>query len=197
MNKINFEIESIYPGAEMLPFERSKVYDWIINVIKPEFNILEIGTGVGGSTYYLSKSLLDLNSNLKVYTCDPTRKPTDSFLQDCTNVSYFKMNSNDLIKYIVENNINISYLFFDGPEPPEIAINDIKILEKYIKPGCYFSMHDWEIQKRKYDNGISTKSLLIRPYIENSSSWKEIEILEGIESDKSVGLCLYMFLGID
>jgi len=86
-------------------------------------------------------------------------------------------------------------LFFDGPEDPDIAMEDIKILENYIQPECYFSMHDWELEKRKYDNGISTKAKKIRPYMENSSLWKPIEVLEGIESDQSVGLCLYKFLG--
>jgi hypothetical protein len=80
-------------------------------------------------------------------------------------------------------------------------MDDIKVLEKYIEDGCLFSMHDWEYTQRKMDNGISTKSLYIRPYMEQSNKWSKIEVLSGMEKNcegseeiDSVGLCLYRYV---
>lgn len=195
MIKINLHIENVYSGAEMLPYEREKLYKWVSEIIKPD-NVLEIGCGHGGSTYYISEAMMKIKSKGKIYACDPGRGPTQSFLNNHLNVEYRAVCSNVLISEIIDKNIKLDYLFFDGPEEPSLALNDIRILEDYIQPGCYFSMHDWEVMQRKYDNGISIKSAEIRPYMEsNPSIWKPIEILDGIESDQSVGLCLYKFLG--
>lgn len=193
--ELNLHIENIYPGAEMLPFERYTVYRWITDIIKPENGILETGCGNGGSTYYLSQAIKKLNSRSIIHTCDPERKPFDDFLNQNSNVIYYKMYSADLISKLIYDKIKLDYIFFDGPDDPNIPMDEIKILEDYIQPGCYFSMHDWEIEKRKYDGAIANKSKLIRPYLEKSSYWQPIEILEGIESNQSVGFCLYKFLG--
>lgn len=193
--EIDFNIERTYPGAEMSVFERMKLCEWIEDIIKPEYNVLEIGTGVGGSTYYLSKMLSKLNPFASVYTCDPSRGPNEDFLNKYTNVKYFKDYSNNLLDYVIENSIKLSYLFFDGPEDPEVALDDIKKLENYISPGCYFSMHDWEVTPRKLDGATAKKALYIRSYIENSEIWEEIEVLEGLTNTQSVGFCLYKFLG--
>lgn len=196
MPDINLHIENLYPGAEMLPYERLKLYNWIVEIIKPENNILETGCGHGGGTYYISEAVREVNPKAKIYTCDPGRGPSDDFLKIHTNVDYRAVYSDNLIYDIIKNNIKLDYLFFDGPEDPNIAMNDIRVLEDYISPGCYFSMHDWETTPRKYDNGLSTKAALIRPYMEhNPSIWEPIEVLDGINSDQSVGLCLYKFLG--
>jgi hypothetical protein len=193
--ELEYNIEKIIPGAEMTPYERETLCNWIIDIIKPKTNILEVGTGVGGSTYYLSKTLSHINKQKSVYTCDPSRSPDNTFLDEMKNVKFFPTTSNDLIDYIIKKSAKLSYIFFDGPEDPDVALNDIKKLEDYIESGCYFSMHDWEIERRKLDGGISTKSLLIRTYIENSTRWEKIEVLDGINSQNSVGFCLYKFLG--
>jgi cephalosporin hydroxylase len=193
--ELNYNIENIIPGAEMTTYEREILTKWIIDIIRPKSHILEIGTGVGGSTYYLSKTLSYINKKKFVYTCDPSRRPSDEFLDEMKNVKYFPNTSDFLIDYIIKKSIKLSYIFFDGPEDPNVALNDIKKLEDYIESGCYFSMHDWEVKKRLLDGGISTKSLLIRTYIESSERWEEVEVLDGIESRNSVGFCLYKFLG--
>jgi hypothetical protein len=36
MENLNLNIETVYPGAEMLPFERLKLYSWITEIIKPK-----------------------------------------------------------------------------------------------------------------------------------------------------------------
>jgi hypothetical protein len=95
---------------------------------------------------------------------------------------------------MINDNIDINFIFFDGPEDPNVALNDFKVLEEYVKFGTVFSMHDWCITTRKYDNGISTKSLFLKPYIENSNSWVLIDEFFGekyIDGEESVGLCFY------
>lgn len=193
--EIDFNIERTYPGAEMSVFERMKLCSWIKDIINPKYNVLEVGTGVGGSTYYISNVLSEINENSIVYSCDPIRTPNIDFFDKFKNVKFFKDYSNNVIDFIIKNSIKLSYIFFDGPEDPNVALDDIKKLEDYIKPGCYFSMHDWEITTRKLDGGLSTKSLYIREYIEKSDRWEEIEVLDGINSSQSVGFCLYKFLG--
>jgi hypothetical protein len=102
---------------------------------------------------------------------------------------------------LISNKVLIDYIFFDGPEIPELALNDIKILEQHISAGAYFSMHDWCTEQRKHDNGISVKSLNIKPYMENSDKWTKIEELSGLQKNSdfdnyeydSVGLCLYKY----
>lgn len=195
MHHLNLNIETVYPGAEMLPAERLKLFQWVTEIIKPVNDVLEIGCGVGGSTYYISESIKSINSPSIIHACDPGRKPTNQFLQNHPNVNYKQIYSSDLISEIINNKVQLDYLFFDGPENPNIAWHDIQKLEKYIQPGCYFSMHDWEIEKRKYDNATSTKAKYIRPYLEQSTLWELIDSMEGINSSESVGFCLYKFLG--
>jgi len=65
-------------------------------------------------------------------------------------------------------------------------------------------MHDWHIGVRGYDSSISTKANNIKPYIEKSVNWTEIEILYGDKKNSnfdsllydSVGLCLYSYKAI-
>ena len=193
-SEVDLNIEKVYPGSEMLPYERYKLYSWVKKV-KPK-NILDIGCGIGGGTYYLSEALKKVNSLGKVYSCDPERGPSKEFLKIHDNVDYRSIYSQELISFLFQNKIQIDFIFFDGPEDPDVAMKDIISIENYIQPGCYFSMHDWEIVTRKYDGQISTKSKKIRKYMEsNSYIWKPVEILDGVNSTDSVGLCLYEFLG--
>ena len=63
------------------------------------------------------------------------------------------------------------------------------------------SMHDLHFSSRNYDGASSSKSDKIKPYIENSEPWEEIEVLlankknnkTGLEEVDSVGLCLYKY----
>lgn len=198
MNK-NFFIDCpIYMG-EMLPFERFKLFNWI-KEIKPKV-IFEIGTGTGGSTFYMSKAIEDSDFECKIYTCDPIRNIDNQILSE--NVIFHSMYSNDMIDKLVNSDIIPDFIFFDGPENPDIAFNDLKKLEEHIKIGTFFSMHDWETKQRGYDNGISTKSVKVREYIESSQKWEEIEVTDGCKKNSdfddyefdSVGICLYKFLG--
>lgn len=179
-----------YPG-EMLPEERRSMFQWIVK-INPSA-ILEVGTGTGASTFFMSEALKSINSNGVIHTCDPNSNRINKALLLEKNVVYYQQTSDQCIRNLKLDSLD--FIFFDGPEIEDVAINDLKFLEEKIKPGCHFAMHDWETEKRLYDGGISIKSKKIRPYMENSERWTELEYLEGITSDQSVGLCLYKFNG--
>lgn len=202
MRKQDFFLKSPFLDAEMTPYERNRLYTWIIeNMPKCVF---EVGTGLGGgSTYYIAEAFKDIGSG-KIYTCDPGRHPSNSFLDQYKDIVFYHQKSSQwLIDHLINEQIIPDFLMFDGPEDPTIALEDIIKLEKIIKTGTLFCMHDWEFEKRGYDNGISTKSKLIRPYIENSKKYVQVEILSGLRKNSnydtsnydSVGLCLYKFIG--
>ena len=93
--------------------------------------------------------------------------------------------------------ISPDFIFFDGPEHPELNLQDFKMLEEIVPVGTMFASHDWEVEER-IEGGFSIKNAALRPYLENSESWKEIECLSGVmgewpneESENSVGLALY------
>lgn len=185
-------------GGEMLPYERYKLYNYVLKT-KPNI-VLETGTGIGGgSTYYILKAL-EYNNHGKLYTCDPFRSPNIKLINEFKKfIDFNRMSSNFRIKKMIKENIIPDFIFFDGPEDPNVALEDIKLIEEYLKTDTIFSMHDWCTEKRKYDNNISTKSLLIKPYLNQSKNWELIEELSGLIKNSnfdntgydSVGLVFY------
>ena len=196
----DYFINSMVEHGELLALERYSLYHWI-KKYRPK-NILEIGTGTGGSTKYLYDALLE-NGFGSIYSCDPVRSPKQEFLESRPLLHFHRATSDILINYCIENNIDIDFIFFDGPEDPNIAIEDIKKLENYISPNTLFSMHDWHKGIRYYDSASSSKTDLIKPYMEQSNKWKAIEVLQANEKNSiifddkydSVGLCLYQYMG--
>ena len=186
-----------YKGAEMLPYEREKLYNWVLDS-KPR-NILEVGCGNGGATWPMAEALKLAKSNSKIFACDPERKLSRSLLLKYPSVVFYPVRSDEMISHILYKGIDIDFIFFDGPEDPHVAMNDIWRLEEVIPKGAYFAMHDWEFVTRGYDSGLSAKAKYIRPYMEHSKKWVEVEVLSGLEGnvDKgcfdSVGLCLYRY----
>lgn len=170
--------ETIHPQAEMLPLERKALYDSVA-LNKPKV-ILEVGTGCGGGgTYFMSRALEDNNIDCTLYTCDPMRGPDQSFLEMFPFVNYRSDYSTNLINELIEKHIAPDFLFFDGPENPDIALNDLKALEPVIEEDTILCIHDYELNMRGYDKAYSTKSKLIRPYLEASDSWEEIIVYSG------------------
>lgn len=192
-------INSTVEHGELLPLERYSLYHWI-KKYKPK-NILEIGTGTGGSTKYIYDAIIE-NGYGSIYSCDPIRSPKKEFLESRSLLHFFQTTSDIIINYCIEQKIDIDFIFFDGPEDASIALHDIKKLEPHINSGTLFAMHDWHKGIRHYDNNSSSKTDLIKPYMEQSDKWKEIEVLKANKknstmfNDKydSVGLCLYQYM---
>jgi hypothetical protein len=166
-----------YRHGEMSPSERKALYGWISD-IKPR-NILEVGTGNGGSTYYMAKAIKDSGVNCSLYTCDPRREPVKEFFKEFPFVHYYRVVSNILMAYLRSSFVEVNFAFFDGPDDSKVALRDFIVLDKTYKKDIYFSMHDWEC----------VKASKIRPYIEKLKHWEKVEILDG--NMDSVGLCLY------
>jgi len=186
-----------YPG-EMLPIERLRLYQWVRH-FAPKV-VLEVGSGVGGSTFYISEAIREHGGVL--HTCDPLRRPPENFLKRFENtLCYHPLRSDELIAWMRHNGIVPDFIFFDGPEIPELALNDIRSLEEWIEPGCFFAMHDWEQAGGANRKIVSIKAKMIRPHIENSSDWKQEQLLSGHQKNAwwtkgsfdSVGLCLYRY----
>ncbi len=186
-----------YPG-EMLPIERLRLYQWVRHC-SPKV-VLEVGSGVGGSTFYISEAIREHGGVL--HTCDPLRRPPEHFLKRFENtLCYHPLRSDELISWMRHNGIAPDFIFFDGPEIPELALDDIQSLEEWIEPGCCFAMHDWEQAGGANRKIVSVKAKLIRPDMENSSDWVQEQLLSGHQKNAwwtkgsfdSVGLCLYRF----
>ena len=193
---LSFEI-SPYKGAEMLPYERFKLFNWI-STFKPR-GILEVGTGGGGGTSYMAEAIRLTRFKCPIYTCDPNRKPSPRLFRNYPFIEFFRQKSDIMIQEIIDRNVQIDFIFFDGPEDSEVALRDIKTLETWIVSGTHFCMHDWEYKQRYFDGGISIKAKSIRPYMEKSKNWEKVEVLNGLKRSEdnrkeSVGLCLYKFV---
>jgi predicted O-methyltransferase YrrM len=186
-----------YPG-EMLPVERLRLYQWMTEH-HPKV-VLEVGTGVGGSTFYMSEALKQYGGVL--HTCDPLRRPPEDFLSRFRNtLHYHPVRSDELISQMRRDGVVPDFVFFDGPEIPDLALEDIQSLESWIQPGCLFAMHDWEQAGGVNKRIVSIKAQKVRPYFEQSQRWKLLARLEGHRKNAwwtkgrfdSVGLCLYRF----
>jgi predicted O-methyltransferase YrrM len=188
-------------AGEMLPIERLRLFQWMMEY-RPQ-TVLEVGTGVGGSTFYISEALKRNGGTL--HTCDPERRPPDRFLDRFRGqLVYHALRSTELIDRLIEQSKIPDFLFFDGPEIPSLALEDLRRLEPHLKAGCLFAMHDWEQIGGANPRIVSIKAASVRPYIESSSQWEKIDLLDGHRKNAwwtkgrfdSVGLCLYRFEGI-
>jgi len=171
--------------GEMTLYEREKLFN-IISKKDPDI-ILECGSGVGASTFIMVNAS---NKNTKIYSCDPIREPKIT----SPKLFFHKITSKKLISNLIKNNITPDLIFFDGPEDPNVALDDFKELENFVDVNTIFMMHDWCTNTRKYDGAISTKALLLKPYINSLDNWELIEEIDGEnykEGKESVGLCLY------
>jgi len=175
--------------GELTLHERNVLYNTVLRY-RPG-KILEVGTGIGGSTSVMAEALIEIGSG-KIYTCDPQRHPSDAFFNRYKDiVKYFPIVSSELIDYILNIKWVPDFIFFDGPEDEKVSIDDFLTLEKHLSSGTVFCMHDWETKKRKYDNAISVKSVLVKEYLHHSENWKIVFELDGItykEGEDSVGL---------
>jgi hypothetical protein len=150
-----------YKDGNLSPSEREFLYRWV-SKIKP-VNILEVGTGRGGSTTYMAEAIKDMGIPCLLFTCDTRRKPVPEFFEQYPFVRYKRMPSSQLIMYLLTSRVRIGFIFFDGPDDPDLGLRDLLRLEKSINHGTYFSMHDWDCKK----------SVMVREYLENSDKWEK------------------------
>jgi hypothetical protein len=179
---ITFPENPNYNG-ELIDFERRYLFDKIV-LHRPNI-VLEIGTGSCGSTFYIVEALSQLGNGI-LYTCDPfnDRGMVLSNEPKYKNfIRYYSAYSYQLISGLLSTFIIPDFLFFDGPEEPNVALRDFMALQNMVQPGCVFMSHDWEHSVKRLDGNISTKVAQLRPYIHKQNDWEIKEELSGMPGE--------------
>lgn len=173
------------PEGQLWQCERELLADAVIRR-RPKL-VLEVGTWKGGgSTFQIVSSLMRLGSGGLV-TCEPdpafyaeasafySRHPYDDYcvVMNCR--------SDEAIGRILAGAGKPDLFFFDGPEDPQVALDDFMRLDAVSAPGTVFMMHDWLTPD-------SHKADLLRPYFQSlveAGKWRVTCLLE---PPHSVGL---------
>lgn len=182
------------PGGEMLPLERAKLQEWVYK--KAPSTVIEIGGGAGGgSTMQICNAIARLDGQTKLITTDPLHAWNAYAGQYYGSHPVFKdfieihgLQGGDLIKFHIKS--PPEFVFFDGPDNPQVVYDDFLAIEKLMPVGSWFASHDWEVGKRAYDGAVCPKNETLRPYLEANPNWKIVEQLDGLASTDSVGLIL-------
>ncbi len=165
----------------MWPEERSLLQQ-TVQKLRPAI-ALEIGTWKGGgSTFQIASALLHHMCG-KLHTCEPdlelyniAKNTYEIELGNKYPVILYNDYSHNVIKKLLNQKLIPDFVLMDGPEDPNVCINDLKMLENHMKEGSIVSFHDWDTDIRA-DGMTSTKSILVRPYIESSKKWKLVSLL--------------------
>ena len=185
------------PG-ELWPKEREFLFQAVIEK-QPE-TVLETGTGGGGGSTHqivraLKENFLTFQAEGHLHTCEidmlSFRQAQQIYSVPAwdTFVTCWHLTSENLMHQLIESRKIPDFVFFDGPEDPQVAFDDLKRLESHLKPGTWFGMHDWDLGKRA-DGKVSTKAEKLRPYLEGSEDWT---ILRSLTTPISVGIVLAEF----
>jgi len=168
--------------GQLWPQERAMLHQTILT-LKPEL-ALEIGTWKGGgSTYQIADALVKNGKGLLI-TCEPdpelfaiAKNTYEVELAGKMPVQLVNDYSHNLINHLVNHGRIPDFVLMDGPEDPNVCLNDLKALENLMKPGSIVAFHDWDLGVRA-DGLVSTKSEFVRPYIEGSKEkWVSIGVL--------------------
>jgi len=179
----------------MWPEERRFLYEAVRE--RNPVVALEVGTWKGGgSTLHITSALYEHGtwSARLLHTCEVDLNLFNEAVAAFENthlrpyVNFNNKPSTVLINELIQSGqaSQLGFVFFDGPEDPELNINDFKLLDPHLPVGTYFCMHDWDLGTRA-DGLSSTKATLIRPYLENLPTW---QILSTLTAPASVGIVL-------
>ena len=183
--------------GQLLPDERKFLYDAVV-MAKPKL-VLEVGTWCGGgSTLQIAEALL-FNGFGRLITCEiDVDLYSEAFgIYNCEKwagvVECRNVDSSSLISELIAGGDIPDFLFFDGPEDPDLNLKDLLLLEGHLAVGSYFCAHDWDLGVR-VDGGVSVKSRLVRPYVEGSGGW---DVVGGLTYPVSVGIVLARYRGVN
>lgn len=168
--------------GQLLPAERIFLHDSVL-AAKPTI-CLEVGTWRGGgSTMQIVRALEKLGKGV-LYTCEPDKLCFDIASKGWEGNQHIEL-FNETSEKAIENLLQVAaipdFIFFDGPEEPEIAARDLAVLEPHLKAGAVFMMHDWDLP--------SKKAIRIREYMEGTEGWT---LSKALTAPISVGLCKYV-----
>lgn len=184
--RIFFDGSFFLPG-QMYKAERKALYNCILEN-KPDY-CFEIGTYTGGgSTYFISKALKDINSG-KLFTIE-----NDKFLYEKAKNRYkkyikkqypfvefiFESNPQVFDKYLQEINKS-NFIFLDGAEDGIQTLEQYNFFKKYFKQGTILALHDWNTEK----------TVKVKPVILGDENWvKQIEL----GRPDSVGFAIFKYI---
>jgi tRNA A58 N-methylase Trm61 len=151
----------------------------LLSAIKPA-RILEIGTGMGGLTFFLQHTCNALGLNTHIRTYDViipmnimalTNEGVEVKIIDVFGGDY-KSVDQDVIDYIQQDGLTL--VLCDGKS----KWNEFNILSEHIKPNDFIMAHDYFENQEKFDNVINGKIW----------NWNEIQYSEIEESVKKYNL---------
>ena len=167
-------------GGEVLPFERRFLFEKIVHH-RPKI-IVEIGSGSAGSTRIILLALEELNQGT-LYNCDPYNNAVTHITDvNTSRMIYQQITGQQLIQYLIDNEIIPDFVFFDGPEEPDLVLRDFQTIDQIVQSECVFISHDWEYDQKRIDGNISIKSKKLKPYLHEHKNWVIAEELSGIDN---------------
>lgn len=186
--------------GQMTPHERDFLYRAAFDYLSSASvgTVLEVGTWKGGgSTLQISTAIMNVAASSGVvhelHTCEVDIQLYSEAVAAYGHtplskyITFHNRPSTELIGELIGLGKVPQFVFFDGPEDPEINLGDFKLLDGHLKPGARFCMHDWDLDVR-IDGLISTKARLLRPYLEGFAGWRQIGYLS---KPVSVGIVLF------
>jgi len=159
-------LEKLQPEFNEVPgyFSYNDLYDYVVDNVKPNSTLVEVGTWLGKSANYLLDKLKELKKEVNFVTIDTFKGTDDEELHqnivgafngdifyefiDNTVLSN-NYDSFDIIKDTSHNaanqfsNNSIDYIMLDAGHSYEDVTNDIKIWYNKIKPGGIISGDDY------------------------------------------------------
>jgi predicted O-methyltransferase YrrM len=171
--------------GQLWPDERQLLYDTVF-ATRPNI-ALEVGTWKGGGSTYQIAMALSAVGHGTLYTCETDKQlylEASNVHKGNDSVKCFNIPSTQLITNLISASHIPDFVFFDGPEDPDLNLSDFRLLEPFLRPGAVFCAHDWDTGVRD-DGLVSTKAKLLRPYLENSKDW---EIQSQLTGPVSVGM---------
>lgn len=168
--------------AQQIHFAYDVFFEFLTKV-KPK-RILEIGTGEGGLTYFLSAVCKLQNIDCTIRSYDPHGRPqyqwlqnagVDQRLENIFNENYDKIANTEVIDFIKSDGITI--VLCDGA----FKKGEFKMLSEHLKTNDFILAHDYA-----YDANVFVKDI-------NRKIWNWLEIIEAdiIEPCNEYGLISY------
>jgi predicted O-methyltransferase YrrM len=151
--------------GQLYPAERALLRAMVL--AKRPRTVLEVGTWKGGGSTFQIVSALTAARMGHLHTCEPNTELHAIAAQQyrgASNITTHNLYSHDLIDRLFAENDVPDFVFFDGPDDPQVALSDLRRLEERVAVGTVFMMHDWD----------DIKASAVRPYLERSTMWHTV-----------------------
>lgn len=136
-----------------------KTFYNFLEIVKPK-RIIEIGTGLGGFTYFLKDRINELGLDTEIRTYEVHKFSVqdvlidfgiDARIENLFDQSYTKLISQEIIEYIQRPGISI--VLCDGG----FKIGEFNILSEFIKSGDFIMAHDYSCNAEYFKEYINRK----------------------------------------